>query len=86
MLVNNIGADQPAHPHSLISAIVICYIETCYERNFNFLANLAEQAGLDLTFSDTPTTGFHVSWPKLNKQMREQTAIVMNDGERGGEG
>ena len=24
--VNNTGADQPAHPHSLISAFVICFL------------------------------------------------------------
>ena len=26
-VANNIGADQPAHPGSLISAFVICFLE-----------------------------------------------------------
>ena len=26
---NNTGADQPAHPHSLISAFVIRFLESC---------------------------------------------------------
>ena len=47
---NNTGADQPVHPRSLISAIVIRFLESiisrlCYERNFNFLASLCSWAG-----------------------------------------
>ena len=41
---NNTGADQPAHPRSLISAFVIhflenfiCKLANCYWWNFNFL-------------------------------------------------
>ena len=30
MLVNNKGADQPAHPRSLINAFVICYLKSKY--------------------------------------------------------
>ena len=41
---NNTGADQPVHPRSLISAIVIRFVEviickTGYRWNFNFLAS-----------------------------------------------
>ena len=50
--VNNNGADQPAHPRSLISPFVIHLLErvkyhiySCYERNFNFLASLCSWAG-----------------------------------------
>ena len=31
---NNTGADQPAHPRSLISAFVVCFLE-------NFISKLA---------------------------------------------
>ena len=42
---NNTGADQPAHPRSLISACVVPFLESsimlpCYRWNFNFLASL----------------------------------------------
>ena len=42
---NNKGADQPAHPRSLISAFFYLlfgkyHIKACYKLNFNFLASL----------------------------------------------
>ena len=42
---NNTGADQPAHPRSLISTFAIRFFGkyhmlTCYKWNFNFLASL----------------------------------------------
>ena len=41
--VNNKGADQPAHPRSLISAFIIHFLEASYlsliQAKFNFLAN-----------------------------------------------
>ena len=46
---NNKGADQPAHPRSLISTFVIHLLEstiyTCYLQNFNFLGSLYCWAG-----------------------------------------
>ena len=39
-VANNTGADQPAHPRSLISAFVVRFIETCYRWNLNFIASL----------------------------------------------
>ena len=46
--VNNKGADQPAHAHSLISAFAIHLLEsiiseTCYELIFNFLTTVELQ-------------------------------------------
>ena len=61
---NNKNADQPAHPHSLISTFVIrclpsiisilakCKISGLY------LASVAEQAGLSHTWSQTPEDRF----------------------------
>ena len=42
---NNTGADQPAHPRSLISAFCYSFLgkyhnQTFYKQNFNFLASL----------------------------------------------
>ena len=53
---NNKGTDQPVHLHSLISTIVICYLEiivvNLLHANFNIVASLAEQAGLNVTWAD----------------------------------
>ena len=46
---NNKGADQPAHPRSLISAFVFRCVDSipssCYIRNFKILASLCLWAG-----------------------------------------
>ena len=55
---NNTGADQPAHPHSLISVFVIRFLES-------IICKLAEgeMTGLKLALSDTPKTGFLATGP-----------------------
>ena len=64
---NNTGADQPAHPNSLISVFVIRFLESIISRlatsqiSIFWLVSLAELAGLNLTLSETPKTGF-VAW------------------------
>ena len=70
---NNKGADQPAHPRSLISAFVV----RCLERVVSLvsvnkisslmLVSVAEQAGLSLSWSETPEDTFshdeaHLHW------------------------
>ena len=67
---NNKGADQPAHTRSLISTFVIRYLESIISRlasseisTFS-LVFVAEETGLNLTFSETPKTGFLASMPK----------------------
>ena len=61
---NNKGADQPAHPCSLISAFVICCLDSVIslvsiiEISCLYLASVAPQTGLRLTWSETPKTGF----------------------------
>ena len=61
---NSKGADQPAHPSSLISAFVIRLLESVISRLatneilFFYLVSVAEQAGLKLALSETPKTGF----------------------------
>ena len=61
---NNKGTDQPAHPHSLISAFIVCCLDSviCVLPKSGIsrllLVSVAEQAGLSLTRSQTPKTGF----------------------------
>ena len=56
---NNKGADQPAHPHSLISAFVVHCLDSVMSLVFVtkisslMLASVAAQAGLSLTWSET---------------------------------
>ena len=61
---NNKGADQPAHPRSLISAFVVrCLDSVMYRVSVTkisslMLASVAEQARLSLTWSETPDDAF----------------------------
>ena len=60
---NNKGADQPAHPHGLISAFVVCCLDSIIplvsisEISSLYLASVAEQAGLSLPWSQTLKPG-----------------------------
>ena len=64
---NNKGADQPAHSRSLISVFVVRCLDSkialvsISEISSLCLASLAAQAGLCLTRSQTPKTGFLVT-------------------------
>ena len=57
--MNNKGADQPAHPRSLISAFVFRFLESIISRLATGkililkLVSVAEQAGLNLTLWET---------------------------------
>ena len=61
---NNKGADQPAHPRSLISAFVVRCLDSVMPlvsvANISslMLASVAEQASLSLTWSETPEDTF----------------------------
>ena len=68
--MTNIGADQPAHLHSLISAIVIHFLESMISRlatskiSIFYLGSVAEETGLNLAMSETLKTGFVMLRPK----------------------
>ena len=57
---NNKGADQPAHPHSLISTFVvhcldsIIFLTSIFAISLLSLGSVADQAGLSLTWLETP--------------------------------
>ena len=59
---NNKGADQPAHPRSLISTFVVLCLDTmytCYIQSFKILASFCSLAGwFDLTWSKIPEDTF----------------------------
>ena len=61
---NNKGADQPAHPSSLISVFVVHCLDSVMslvsviEISSLMQASVAEQARLSLTWSDTPEDTF----------------------------
>ncbi|MES9965220.1 MAG: hypothetical protein ABW116_16965, partial [Candidatus Sedimenticola sp. 20ELBAFRAG] len=58
--VNNTGADQPAHPRSLISAFFFCFLESIIcklaagEISIFKLVSLAEETGLKHSLSKHP--------------------------------
>ena len=64
---NNKGADQPAHPRSLISAFAVRYLDSIIpllsisEISSLYLAYVAAQAGFSLPWSQTPKAGFLVT-------------------------
>ena len=66
---NNTGADQPAHPRSLISAFVIRFVESIIcklgtgEISIFWLVPVAKETGLKLALSETPKTGFVATRP-----------------------
>ena len=72
---NNKGADQPAHPRSLISAFVVPCLDSIIpplaiaKISSLQLFCVAEQAGLSLIWSQTPKTGFLVT--RLNYKRGE---------------
>ena len=61
---NNKGADQPVYPRILISAFFICLLESILSKvaareiSLFLLVFVAEQAGLNVTLSETTNTGF----------------------------
>ena len=74
--MNKKGADQPAHPRSLISAFVICLLEmiifklaTSKFSSF-WLVSVAEEIGLSIALSENPKTGLVASMP--NKYIKLQ--------------
>ena len=64
---NNKGADQPAHLRSLISAFVIRWLDSIIplvsisKISSLSLVSVAEEASLNLTWSQNPKTGFLVT-------------------------
>ena len=64
LYANNKGANQPAHPRSLISAFVVRCLDSVMplvsvtKISSLLLASVAEQASLSLTWLETPEDTF----------------------------
>ena len=71
---NNKGADQPAHPRSLISAFIVRCLDSVMSLvsvtkiSNLMLASVAEQASLSLTWSETPEDTFSHDGAQLYKE------------------
>ena len=81
--VNNKGADQPAHPRSLISAFIVrCLgsikpLVSISEISSLHLASMAAQASLCLTWSQTLKTGFLVTRLKSITQHTSRDTVYI---------
>ena len=80
---SNKGADQPAHPRHLISAFVVRSLDSLIlllpkaEISRLLLVPVVEQAGLSLTWLQTPKTDFLVMRLNLsNKPCRKANATL----------
>ena len=62
---NNKDTDQPVHPRSLINTFVVCCLDSIislvsiFTISSLYIASVAAQASLCLTWSETPKTGSH---------------------------
>ena len=72
---NNKGADQPLHPHSLISTFVVRCLDriiplvSISEISSLYLASVAAQAGLSLTCSKNPKDRFSCDEAQIMKRI-----------------
>ena len=67
LLANNEGADQPAHPHSLISAFVIRYLKRLVTRSDISNCSIIFGVGFNMIkHLDTRMHGFKVGTDKDN--------------------
>ena len=70
-VANNTGADQPAHPCSLLSASVSRLFESIISRldtteiSVFLRVSVAEETGLSLALSEAPKACFGATWRKL---------------------
>ena len=77
---NNKGADQPAHPHNLISSFVIplwysiIFRIIMSEISILLLVSVAKETGLSLALSNTPKTGFVAS--RFNYNYCLKTGVI----------
>ena len=71
VFVINKGADQPVHPHSLISALIARLFERIISKlatikiSLFYLVSVAEETCLSLIFLETQKTGFVALRPIL---------------------
>ena len=73
--VNNIGADMPAHAHSLFQAFIIRFSAywkvATNEILIFYLVFVAKQVGLNLTLSETPD-----NFSRVSAQIQKRKTMV----------
>ena len=75
--MNNKGADAPEHPRSLISTFIVRCLDSITppvsisEISSPRPASMAAQAGLSLTWSNIPKTGFLVTSEKYYIELKK---------------
>ena len=80
---NNKGADQPAHPRSLISVFVVPCLDiimslvSVTKMSSLMLAFVAAQANLSLTWSETPKDTFSHNKAHIN----DENSVMLNERE-----
>ena len=78
---NNKGADQPAHPYSLISAFVVRCLDSVMSLvsvtkiSSLMLASVAEQASLSLAWSETPEDTFSRDEAQIQIRLSMQNTL-----------
>ena len=83
LYANDKGADQPAHPRSLISAFVVCCLDSIISLLAKSkisrlgLASVAGQASLCLTWSQMPRTGIFMTGLKSFKSFKLLHAVFL---------
>ena len=71
----NKGANRPVHPRSLINAFVVRSVDSILslvsrsEISRFYLISIAEQAGLNITWSQTPEDTFSLDGPNFHGEM-----------------
>ena len=81
--VNNKGTDQTAHPRSLISVFVMrllvritLRVSTGKIAMFKLVSE-SEQAGLNLTLSEIPKTGYIAMGPNCNVSVCDLQSVIV---------
>ena len=81
---NNKGADQPAHPRSLISAFVgrcldsvMSLVSVTKKIKPHMLASVAEQACLSVTWSETPEDTFSHDEAQLFAYIGDESSFFL---------
>ena len=78
---NNKCADQPVHPHSLISTFDVHCLDrliplvSISKISSFYLASVAARAGLSLPWSETPEDRFSRDGAQMRRDMRKGTSV-----------
>ena len=84
VFANNKGADQPVHPHRLISPFVIRFLQSVISKlatdefSIFYLVSVAEETGLGLALSDTPKDRFCRDAAHISISIFRTSTVTLN--------